>query len=64
MSQVHLRNHLALGRHVPGILAMKSRLAPWQVVEDLRLFGEPACLVSTRIKSWFGLRGDLGWEQR
>jgi len=34
---VHLRNHLALGRHVPGILTMKFRLAPWQMVEDLLL---------------------------
>jgi hypothetical protein len=25
---VHLRNHLASGRHVPGILVMKTRLAP------------------------------------
>lgn len=34
---VHLRDHLALGRHVPGVLVMKPRLAPWQMVQELLL---------------------------
>lgn len=34
---VHLRDHLTLGRHVPGILVMKSRLASWQMAQELLL---------------------------
>ena len=33
----HLQSHLARGAHVPGILVMKSRLAPWQMAEELIL---------------------------
>ena len=33
----HLRDHLATGRHVPGIIVMKRRLAPWQMAEELLL---------------------------
>jgi hypothetical protein len=33
----HLRNHLAAGRHVPGILVVPQRMAPWQVSEQLYL---------------------------
>ena len=34
----HLQSHLARGAHVPGILVMKSRLAPWQMAEELILW--------------------------
>ena len=34
---MHLRDHLAAGRHVPGILVVPQRMAPWQVSEQLYL---------------------------
>ena len=35
---VHLRNHLAAGRHVPGILVVHQTIADWRtVVDDLLL---------------------------
>ena len=33
----HLRDHLAAGRHVPGILIMPKRLTEWQVADELYL---------------------------
>lgn len=33
----HLRDHLASGRHAPGIIVMKRRVAPWQMVQELLL---------------------------
>jgi hypothetical protein len=33
----HLRDHLAAGRHVPGILIMPKRLTEWQVADELHL---------------------------
>jgi hypothetical protein len=34
---VHLRDHLANGGHVPGILVVRSRFPPWKLAEDLLL---------------------------
>lgn len=34
---VHLREHLAAGRHVPGILVVKIRYPSWKLAEDLHL---------------------------
>jgi len=34
---LHLRNHLSTGRHVPGILVVPQRMAPWQVSDQLYL---------------------------
>jgi hypothetical protein len=34
---VHLHNHLSAGRHVPGILVVPQRMAPWQVSDQLFL---------------------------
>jgi len=34
---VHLRNHLVAGRHVPGILTVPQRMAPWQISDQLYL---------------------------
>jgi len=34
---MHLRDHLAAGRHVPGLLVVPQRMAPWQVSEELYL---------------------------
>ena len=34
---MHLRNHLAAGRHIPGLLVVPQRMAPWQVSEELLL---------------------------
>jgi len=33
----HLRDHLATGRHIPGILIMPRRLTAWQVADELHL---------------------------
>lgn len=33
----HLRARLAAGGHVPGIIVMKRRIAPWQLVDELLL---------------------------
>ncbi|RLC61597.1 MAG: hypothetical protein DRI80_08390 [Chloroflexota bacterium] len=33
----HLRNHLVAGRHVPGILIVPQRMAPWQISDQLYL---------------------------
>ncbi|MCP4524798.1 MAG: hypothetical protein GY833_02615 [Aestuariibacter sp.] len=37
---VHLRDHLNAGRHVPGILIVPQRMAPWQVSDQLYLIWE------------------------
>ena len=34
---VHLRNHLASGRHVPGILILSDKLSLGETAEDLYL---------------------------
>ena len=34
---VHLKNHLAAGRHVPGIIIAPQRMPPWQVSDQLYL---------------------------
>ena len=33
----HLREHLAAGRHVPGILVVKIGYPSWKLAEDLHL---------------------------
>ena len=34
---MHLRNHLAAGRHVPGILIVPQRMSPRQISDQLHL---------------------------
>ncbi|MBC8448735.1 MAG: DUF5615 family PIN-like protein [Chloroflexi bacterium] len=34
---MHLRNHLAAGRHVPGVLIVPQRMPPWRVSDQLYL---------------------------
>jgi hypothetical protein len=33
----HLRDHLAMGRHIPGVLICPIPLADWKVAEELQL---------------------------
>jgi len=33
----HLRDHLAAGRHVPGILVAPQRMAAWEIADGLHL---------------------------
>jgi hypothetical protein len=34
---VHLRDHLAANRHIPGVLVVKLGYRPWKLAEDLHL---------------------------
>lgn len=50
----HLRDHLASGGHVPGIIVMKPRLAPWQMAEELLLIWGASFPASIGIRSLSG----------
>jgi hypothetical protein len=36
----HLRDHLAAGRHVPGILTSPKEMLAWEVADELQLIWE------------------------
>ena len=41
---IHLQEHLAKGRHVPGILLLRRRLPIGQLIEDLHLIFKSSAL--------------------